>query len=150
MNTRLILGVLTGVAFTAWAAGACGQVSGGFAYAPAWLGYGYPSTYVTEAVPYYSLYPPVYYSCRVARTYGYSPFAYPPGVMTPGSEPPRSVTQYAYPAGEMSESQQSPAPLRIDNPFVERRDGREVTGGRKPTGYRPQVVYPAAMARRSG
>ncbi len=33
--------------------------------------------------PYYALYPPVYYSHPVARPYGYSPFAYPPGVMTP-------------------------------------------------------------------
>jgi hypothetical protein len=34
-------------------------------------------------LPYFALHPPVYYSCPVARTYGYSPFAYPPGVMTP-------------------------------------------------------------------
>src|SRR5687767_9268696 len=33
--------------------------------------------------PYFSLFPPVYYSCPVPRTYGYSPFAYPPGTMTP-------------------------------------------------------------------
>lgn len=36
-----------------------------------------------DSIPYYSLFPPVYYSQPVARTYGYSPFAYPPGVMTP-------------------------------------------------------------------
>src|ERR1700742_789907 len=34
-------------------------------------------------VPYYALHPPVYYSYPVPRTYGYSPFAYPPSVMTP-------------------------------------------------------------------
>jgi hypothetical protein len=34
-------------------------------------------------VPYFALHPPVYYSGVVPRTYGYSPFAYPPGVMTP-------------------------------------------------------------------
>jgi hypothetical protein len=36
-----------------------------------------------DSVPYYSLHPPVYYSMPVPRTYGYSPFAYPPGFMTP-------------------------------------------------------------------
>ncbi|NQT14106.1 MAG: hypothetical protein HQ582_15235 [Planctomycetes bacterium] len=33
--------------------------------------------------PYFSLHPPVYYSVPVARTYGYSPYAYPPGTRTP-------------------------------------------------------------------
>jgi hypothetical protein len=39
--------------------------------------------YQNEHLPYFSLYPPVYYSMPVPRTYGWSPFAYPPGVMTP-------------------------------------------------------------------
>src|SRR5215470_17587862 len=34
-------------------------------------------------VPYFSMFPPVYYSMPVPRTYGWSPFAYPPGTMTP-------------------------------------------------------------------
>jgi hypothetical protein len=34
-------------------------------------------------LPYFALHPPVYYSQPVPRTYGYSPFAYPPHVMTP-------------------------------------------------------------------
>ncbi|MCC6494142.1 MAG: hypothetical protein IT424_14105 [Pirellulales bacterium] len=38
---------------------------------------------LADEVPYYAAFPPVYYSYPVARTYGYSPFAYPPGVMTP-------------------------------------------------------------------
>jgi hypothetical protein len=50
-------------------------------------------------VPYYALHPPVYYSCPVPRTYGYSPFAYPGYVMTPEI------------AGE-------PQPLEIINPHV--------------------------------
>lgn len=49
----------------------------GFGYWPQY------SFYSTESVPYFSLHPPVYYSYPVPRTYGYSPFAYPPGVMTP-------------------------------------------------------------------
>ena len=36
-----------------------------------------------EEVPYFSMFPPVYYSLPVPRTYGWSPFAYPPGTMTP-------------------------------------------------------------------
>ncbi|HZZ29031.1 MAG TPA: hypothetical protein VFE46_13615 [Pirellulales bacterium] len=36
-----------------------------------------------EEVPYFSMFPPVYYSQPVPRSYGWSPFAYPPGTMTP-------------------------------------------------------------------
>jgi hypothetical protein len=36
-----------------------------------------------DEVPYFSMFPPVYYSVPVPRTYGWSPFAYPPGTMTP-------------------------------------------------------------------
>ena len=40
--------------------------------------------YPTERrVPYFAAHPPVYYSTPVPRTYGYSPFAYPPNVRTP-------------------------------------------------------------------
>ncbi len=45
-----------------------------------------------DNVPYFALHPPVYYSYPVPRTYGYSPFAYPPGVMTPESAAPEPVT----------------------------------------------------------
>jgi hypothetical protein len=38
---------------------------------------------MADNVPYFAAFPPVYYSQPVPRTYGYSPFAYPPGVMTP-------------------------------------------------------------------
>lgn len=34
-----------------------------------------------DRVPYYAMHPPVYYSYPVARPYGYSPFALPPGVL---------------------------------------------------------------------
>jgi hypothetical protein len=50
-----------------------------------WCGWGYGSCswYTREYVPYYAMHPPVYYSYPVPRAYGWSPFAYPPGVMTP-------------------------------------------------------------------
>lgn len=53
---------------------------------------------LSQNVPYYSAFPPVYYSYPVPRTYGYSPFAYLPTHVTP---------EYA-----------APAPLAIDNPYV--------------------------------
>jgi hypothetical protein len=50
-------------------------------------------------LPYFALHPPVYYSEPVPRTYGYSPFAYPPGTMTP-------------------EIVCAPQPVTINNPYV--------------------------------
>jgi hypothetical protein len=47
--------------------------------------------------PYYALYPPVYYSYPVARPYGFSPFAYPPGVLTPEVKPSLSGQTYLNP-----------------------------------------------------
>jgi hypothetical protein len=118
----------------------------GWPYAPYGWGCGYQSIYSTDTVPYFSLHPPVYYSHRVARTYGYSPFAYPPGVLTPGSEPP-STAMYGPSDGEES-SRQGPQPLRIDNPFVDQPSKPGVTGIQKPAGRRPLVIYPASIARR--
>jgi len=60
-------------------------------------GYG-GSIYTMDRIPYFSQHPPVYYSYPVPRTYGYSPYAYPPGVMTP-------------------DAPKAPAPLTLDNPF---------------------------------
>ena len=37
--------------------------------------------------PYFALHPPVYYSGAVARSYGYSPFAYPGHKETPAAKP---------------------------------------------------------------
>jgi hypothetical protein len=48
-------------------------------------------------VPYYSLFPPVYYSYPVPRTYGYSPFAYPPGTITPAAAPQVAAIEYINP-----------------------------------------------------
>lgn len=147
MNTKLLLVGLLATVGLAGSGAVTAQDWGGFPYAPACWGYGYPASYVTESVPYFALHPPVYYSFRVARTYGYSPFAYPPGVLTPGSEPPRPAT-YQAASGEMPESRQT-QPLRIDNPFVEQANGPGVTQRRNPSGRKPQVVYPAALARRT-
>jgi hypothetical protein len=58
---------------------------GGFGYGCANFPYGLYGNRINE-VPYFSMFPPVYYSMPVPRTYGWSPFAYPPGTMTPEVE----------------------------------------------------------------
>jgi hypothetical protein len=50
-------------------------------------------SYERDNVPYFAMYPPVYYSLPVPRTYGYSPFAYPPGTMTPELVSPPKVIE---------------------------------------------------------
>lgn len=83
-------------------------------------------------LPFYALHPPVYYSYPVPRTYGYSPFAYPPYVMTPefaaASEPLEIINPHvegteAKPT-KSTKSDRSAAtsarvkPLVVMNPFV--------------------------------
>ena len=83
-------------------------------------------------LPYFALHPPVYYSEPVPRTYGYSPFAYPPGVMTPEivGEPQPVTINNPYvpmttpakadvkPSDRSASANQAPEPLVIVNPFV--------------------------------
>jgi hypothetical protein len=89
---------------------------------------------LADEVPYHAAFPPVYYSYPVPRTYGYSPFAYPPGVMTPEVEAPGpEVIENPYvepqgeevqpgaeaaPADETTGISREPQPLVIDNPYV--------------------------------
>lgn len=89
--------------------------------------------YQDDYVPYYALHPPVYYSVPVPRTYGWSPWAYPPGVLTPevaeyepavvenphvesSSQSKRGVTR---PKPPLDRNASYRAPKVIDNPFVE-------------------------------
>jgi hypothetical protein len=101
-------------------------------------GYGYGDSYgwlyhsLRYNVPHFAAYPPVYYSYPVPRTYGYSPFAYPPHVMTPeivGEAKPLTIINPYVPDAEQkkptSESVDRAAtaspqagPLMITNPFV--------------------------------
>ncbi len=88
-------------------------------------GYG---LYVREHIPYFSLHPPVYYSYPVPRSYGYSPWAYPPGVRTPeiefgGSQeminPHVPQGEKVKPAANRSAQDESkPIPQVVVNPFV--------------------------------
>jgi hypothetical protein len=85
----------------------------------------WPSTWIDQCVPYFAQHPPVYYSQAVPRTYGYSPYPYPPGVLTPDPAPlpraPRTIPNpfvggaygaNPWPGGSI------PAPLLIINPYV--------------------------------
>lgn len=80
-------------------------------------------------IPYFSLFPPVYYSMPVPRTYGWSPFAYPPGTMTPEVvvDNPQEITNPYVPQTKESKpakptarsaSYRHPAPQLLINQYV--------------------------------
>jgi hypothetical protein len=103
------------------------QAAGPYGYGtiPWWgVGNGFGTTYERQRLPYFSLYPPVYYSTPVPRTYGYSPFAYPPGTMTPDivdAEPITVFNPYVpQPGGSKQAERTAQAPMSIKNPFVAR------------------------------
>jgi len=111
---------------------ACGQGHGAYGYGA----YGYfPSyVYVRDYIPYFALHPPVYYSMPVPRTYGYSPFAYPPGTRTPEiAEPePLVVPNKFVPSKDRPEPEPDEVarkPLRITNPFMAASEGSTQAGG---------------------
>ncbi len=120
----------------------------GFGYYP-WASY-----YSQDTVPYYALHPPVYYSYPVPRTYGYSPFPYPPCVLTPEvpSPEPKIIRNQYVPRPAAPESQTdrvTQRPLRIRNPYVAQADTPAVV----PTAtqnqsqpVRPQIIYPARLS----
>jgi hypothetical protein len=101
-----------------------GKAQAQFGVPYAWGGYG-SSIYANERLPFYSLYPPVYYKQAIPRSYGYSPFAYPLGSPTPT---PVSVSPQLLmnpfcpaapaPAHDEGELADRPQPLTIRNPFV--------------------------------
>lgn len=78
-------------------------------------------------IPYYALYPPVYYSYPVARPYGYSPFAYPPGTMTPELPRPTEAAEYRNPYVPSREKprpsvdRMASQPRTYYNPYVQAR-----------------------------
>jgi hypothetical protein len=139
MTTRLLLlGVLL-VAFLAAIGNRAQAIDG-----PYFAAYGYYGAYdspgyATPYPPYFALYPPVYYSHHVARPYGYSPFAYPPGIMTPESR--REPRQEPEPAA-------SRAPLRIVNPYVVQTEEIPAPPAPQPARPAPKVVRPSASEQR--
>ncbi len=150
MNAKLALVVLVGLMNFAVPQVAFGQYGGyGWPYDPYYGSYGCLYSYSNRSVPYFSVFPPVYYSYPVARTFGYSPYAYPPGVLTPGSTSPQPATvQNTYAPNEINAETQQTRPLRIDNPFVEQGERPGVTKNQGPRRSAPQVVHPALAVQR--
>ena len=86
--------------------------------------------YETRSIPtppYFALHPPVYYSFPVARTYGYSPYAYPPQTRTPELALPvrapkviqnRFVPPLKDGVKKAVKDRVTISPVRISNPFV--------------------------------
>ncbi len=86
---------------------------------------------LADNVPHFAAFPPVYYSAPVPRTYGHSPFAYPPGTKTPeivAPEPLEIINPHATGAIKASTSSSDEVTLRattsqplvVVNPYVTR------------------------------
>ena len=136
MNLQRTLLLALAVAATAAsidrASAQCAGYGGGYGFGAWDVGRLY--SVLADNVPYYAAFPPVYYSYPVPRTYGYSPFAYPPGVMTPDVEIAQPMTiENPYfegeaeevepkiepaPADETTSNAQPVRPLVIMNPYV--------------------------------
>ena len=143
MSIRLITCALWAICFTAVVAlfvnsATASEPYGGQHYLPWYSPYPADLTQLYETgkiptPPYFSLHPPVYYSRPVARTYGYSPYAYPPQTKTP--EPavpaptPKVIQNHFVPplkdaTKETPKDRIAVTPVRIINPFV--TDGEAV------------------------
>lgn len=120
----LLLGATLLIASVGGSAQAGDPFFGGYG---GWYGAWSTNLYGMDYIPYYSRHPPVYYSYPVPRTYGWSPFAYPPGVLTPEVlvEPVAPQTSFnpyfkeemkSAPAAEQSDDKL--AGKLILNPFV--------------------------------
>jgi len=117
-------------------------------------GWWYPYAYQYERIPYFALFPPVYYSYPVSRPYGQSPFNYYYGDY--GGRAPE--TQLAGPltvsnpfvprtaANQAKPEPQTGGPRRIDNPYVVqgRVQGEKAraTGKAEQTGAHLVIVSP--------
>jgi hypothetical protein len=128
MNTRLLALAVAAVALVCFMTPQAPAGDGCYGYGYG-LGYLYQS--LDYNVPYFAAHPPVYYSYPVPRTYGYSPFAYPPGVMTPEvveqAKPVQIVNPYVPKAKKTSSESQpdrqagsrhQPQPLVVINPYA--------------------------------
>ena len=105
--------------------GGCGGYGHGYGYDVGRL-YGV----LAQNVPYYAAFPPVYYSAPVPRTYGYSPFAYPPGTVTPDIAPMVAAKEILNPYVSLPSDLEEPLvdkvtqadvveiPLAMSNPYV--------------------------------
>lgn len=131
----MLLALAFSVVETRDAQAQCGpQGLGGFGYGGYGFDVGRLYGVLAQNVPHFAAFPPVYYSAPIPRTYGYSPFAYPPGTMTPDlpvqtmaakeiinpfvrTSNVAEKAESAEPADKVTQSS-TPEPLAIVNPFV--------------------------------
>ncbi len=127
MVLRLKIAVIGVFVVAVMAAAGAAQAWSPYVFGCYWPPYGHWSsrTYEIERLPYYAVYPPVYYSHPVSRPYGQSPFAAPPEERSPGHEEPIDggplvvVNPFAADeAGATPLESSSPKWLRIKNPFA--------------------------------
>ena len=156
MLTRLITGAIWAICFVAVVGvlvdpAAAFEPRGGRHYSPWYNPYpaDFTQLYETGSIPtppYFALHPPVYYSRPVARTYGYSPYAYPPRTKTPELPPPTPKViqnRFVPPLKDAAKKVvKDNTPIRIINPFV--TDGEAVA---RSSGGRVKVVYPVVASR---
>ena len=118
--------VLAGLCVHGVAAAQGPYISHHFSAAPYW-GHYWPRFYSREHIPFFAQHPPVYYSYPVRRTYGLSPYAWPPVVKTAQrrhvAEPSPLIIRNSYavssePAAAPLEAS-GKAPLRIVNSYVQ-------------------------------
>jgi len=127
----LVLALAFSVVETREVQAQCGVGGGGFGYGGFGFDVGRLYDVLGQNVPHFAAFPPVYYSAPVPRTYGYSPFAYPPGTATPDLPSPiiaaKEILNPYVPASTVAEkaeadkvtqSDSTPQPLAIVNPFV--------------------------------
>jgi hypothetical protein len=139
------LGFLTSCCVLAWVGGLMvaqdASAAGPWPYGAVQYAYVYPySAYppilAGKPIPYYAVHPPVYYSDIVPRPYGYSPYAYVPGIVTPGFE---AIGGLSYPC--------HPGELRLHAPDWQRpaRPGEEpaekADAPARQAGSRPVTIW---------
>ncbi len=128
---KVKLGLLAVVCVALLVPAASAEPWGGFpwcGYGAYWGPYGwwYPYSYQYDRIPYFALYPPVYYSYPLAQPYGLSPFnygSYGYGGGSPAAQLAGPVTVSNPYAPRMAAKETTPQPqvggaLRIDNPYV--------------------------------
>ena len=81
-------------------------------YGCGYWGLAHGPVYTPERLPYYALYPPVYYSHAVAEPYGHNPYA----AVAPA---PCPAVVYPMASSAAIADRPTPPPLRIVNPFVD-------------------------------
>ncbi len=91
-----------------------------------------PRAFGGNDLPYFALFPPVYYSHVVPRPYGYSPFALPPGVQPaeaiagPPEEATEIINPFYHPNDEEKQSELTEEVAMkskmILNPFVDQQN----------------------------